>query len=552
MKAKLLVFMLALVTSAGTLFAESGTCGDNATWNYTDSVLTISGTGAMTDYAAPNTIPWSMYRWAIHTIHIGDSITHIGNNAFVMFSSLRTVAIGSGVESIGIHAFYHAANVTELVLPASLISIGVQAFSGWGGLTELVLPESLTTLGDLAFSGCQALTSINIPASVTSIAEDCFENCSSITAFNVDAANPNYASADGVLFDKEKATLLQYPISKPTHAYTIPSTVTKIANRAVWRCDSLTTVSIPASVDSIGEMNFNACYALTEIIVDDANSSYSSVDGVLFNKEKTTLVCFPAGIISDEYTVPASVTTVGDVAFADCFWLTTVVVPNTVASIGEYAFNFISNVIYSGPATGAPWGALYMNGYVDKPLIFSDETKTHLVGCAHSFEGEIVIPASVTEMEEGAFMICIGITSVVIPDSITLIPGLAFEECRSLTSVTIPASVDSIGYAAFSGCTALTTVTCHADTPPACGEYVFSSVDKDACQLFVPENSLEAYRNAETWQDFTTILPIESQAIEQISALQNDNRARLVFLNGQLLIQTSLGTFNVLGQLTED
>lgn len=548
MKTRLFILIFALVASAGTLFAESGTLGDNATWNYADGVLTISGTGAMTDFANFMAVPWNAYRRDTRTIIIEDGITHVGDNSFVAFGSLESVTIGSSVKSIGIHAFYRASNMSELVLPASLVTIGEQAFSGCGQLTEIVLPNGLTTLGDQAFAGCGKLTSVTIPATVTSIGENCFEYCSGLTAFNVDAANPNYASEDGVLFDKEKTTLLLYPINKPEPAYTVPATVTTIVPRAICQCEFLTSATIPASVASIGKMNLYNCYALTEIIVDAANASYSSADGVLFNKDKTTLIRFPSGILSDEYTIPATVTTVEEIAFAGCYWLTTVVVPNTVETIGEYAFSAVSNVIYSGPATGAPWGAFYMNGYVDKPFIFSDDTKTCLVGCSRFYEGEITIPSSVTEMGERAFMICTGITSVTIPEGITHIPNLAFEECLSLTSVTIPATVASIGNTAFSWCSALMSVTCHAVTPPACGEYVFGSVDMSACQLFVPENSLEAYQNAATWQDFANILPIQSTAVGQISAPQNDNKARTVFHNGHIYIVSGDKTYTILGQ----
>ena len=296
MKTRLFILIFALVASAGTLFAESGTLGDNATWNYADGVLTISGTGAMTDFANLMAVPWNAYRRDTRTIIIEDGITHVGDNSFVAFGSLESVTIGSSVKSIGIHAFYRASNMSELVLPASLVTIGEQAFSGCGQLTEIVLPNGLTTLGDQAFAGCGKLTSVTIPATVTSIGENCFEYCSGLTAFNVDAANPNYASEDGVLFDKEKTTLLLYPINKPEPAYTVPATVTTIVPRAICQCEFLTSATIPASVASIGNMNLYNCYALTEIIVDAANASYSSADGVLFNKDKTTLIRFPSGI----------------------------------------------------------------------------------------------------------------------------------------------------------------------------------------------------------------------------------------------------------------
>ena len=134
-------------------------------------------------------------------------------------------------------------------------------------------------------------------------------------------------------------------------------------------------------------------------------------------------------------------------------------IPNSVTSIGNNAFQDVNNIIYSGTATGSPWGAKCVNGYVDGYLVYSDDTKTTLLGCSAAATGEIVIPNSVTSIGDKAFYKCSSLTSVTIPNSVTSIGRYAFSGCRSLTSVTIGNGVTSIGDYAFLGCSGLTSVT---------------------------------------------------------------------------------------------
>ena len=156
-------------------------------------------------------------------------------------------------------------------------------------------------------------------------------------------------------------------------------------------------------------------------------------------------------------TIPNSVTSIGDDAFWGCSGLTSVTIPNSVTSIGDYAFSGVLNIVYEGSATGSPWGAKNVNGYVDGYLVYSDSTKTVLLGCSSAAIGEIIIPNSVTSIGSSAFYGCSGLTSVTIPNSVTSIGYEAFSNCSSLTSIIIPNSVTSIGYAAFAGCWGLTS-----------------------------------------------------------------------------------------------
>ena len=197
---------------------------------------------------------------------------------------------------------------------------------------------------------------------------------------------------------------------------TIPHSVTSIGGSAFQYCAALTSVTIPDNVTSIGNYAFNGCSRLTSIIVSSGNPSYSSQDEVLFNKDKTVLICCPGGK-SEDYVIPGSVTSIGDSAFELCSNLTNIIIPNSITKIGESAFNGCSSLL------------------------------------------NITIPDSVTSIYGSAFYNCSSLISVTIPDSVKRIRAYTFDGCSNLTSVTLPKDVTSIEYCTFYNCSSLTSVT---------------------------------------------------------------------------------------------
>ncbi|MEG1869101.1 MAG: leucine-rich repeat domain-containing protein, partial [Clostridiales bacterium] len=338
------------------------------------------------------------------------------------------------------------------------------------------IPENIegypvTSIGYRAFYGCTGLTTISIPSGVRAINDDAFYGCKGLTSINVADGNTNYRSVDGVLFNESKTEFVFYPTGKKG-AYTIPTDVTTIGDNAFrgcaglttvaipagvttigWSafdgCSGLTTVTIPGSVTTIGRDDFSGCTGLTSINVADGNPTYSSVDGVLFNKDKTKLIKYPEGK-KGAYTIPTGVTTIDD--FSGCTGLTTVTIPNSVTTIGDVAFRGCTGLT----TVTIPYGVTSIGGFT-------------FYGCTGLTT--VDIPASVTTIGRDAFFGCSGLTTVTIPSGVTTIGSYAFYGCSGLTTVTIPRGVITIGGSAFRGCMGLTSINVADDNPN------YSSVD---------------------------------------------------------------------------
>ena len=228
-------------------------------------------------------------------------------------------------------------------------------------------------------------------------------------------------------------------------AVTIPDTidglpVTGIGANAFLNCSNLISVTIPDSISSIGSAPFSACTNLATIIVGTANTAYSSVDGVLFNKSQTTLVQYPAGKSGSDYTIPDSVTVIAGGSFLGGTRLTGFTMPNSVASIGNNAFKSCSSL------TNATIGNSVTN--IGNNAFSSCSNLT-----------SVTIGNSVIGIEYSAFYHCTSLTNIMIPNSVIFIGNGTFNGCSNLISATIGNSVTSIGTNAFNSCSSLTRVT---------------------------------------------------------------------------------------------
>ena len=226
------------------------------------------------------------------------------------------------VTSIGWVAFRNCTGLTSVTIPNSVTTIGEEAFYICTSLTSVTIPNSVTTIGVSAFEDCIGLSSVSIPNSVTTIGMEAFRNCRGLTSI------------------------------------TIPNSVTTIEEYAFARCAGLTSVSIPNSVETI-EVGAFCGENLKSIIVAKDNSHYCSENGVLFDISKKTLFQYPKGI-KGKYTIPNSVTTIGDEAFWDCTGLTSITIPNSVTMIGEESFGGcigLTSVTIPNSVTAIGWRA---------------------------------------------------------------------------------------------------------------------------------------------------------------------------------------------------
>ena len=303
----------------------------------------------------------------------------------------------------------------DLVIPSTVrydgktyrvTSIGEIAFGGCAGLTSVTIPGSVTSIGQLAFHACTGLTSVTIPGSVTSIGVLAFEGCASLLNINVDAGNTAYASVDGVVYDKNLTTLIICPAGKTK--INIPGSVKTIGDYAFIGCTGLTSVTIPSSVTSIGERAFIGCTGLTSV------------------------------------TIPGSVTSIGKAAFINCIGLTSVTISEGVTSIGEGAFNMCSSLLNISVDAGN-------TAYASVDGVVYDKNLTTLIICPAG-KTKINIPGSVKTIGDYAFSNCTGLTSVTIPGSVTSIGSYAFNGCTGLTSLTLPENVTELGEGCFYSC----------------------------------------------------------------------------------------------------
>lgn len=525
MKKKFLLFLLAIVAGMGTIFAESGKCGENLTWNLTNGVLTISGTGEMYDYGALS-VPWYSQRESITSLIIGNSVTRIGKEAFSGCSSLTSINIPNSVTEIGAWAFFECSSLASVTIGNNVSTIEDAAFNwcesiikvtlnsdaivskDYHGLgyclidifgyqvEEYIIGDNVTRIGDNAF-GYYAidehnLTSVTIGNGVTSIGSEAFYGCSNLVSVS------------------------------------LPEGVTSIGDEAFEGCSSLSSINIPESVTSIEQMAFFACTSLTSINIPE---------GITIIETAVFSGCSFASI-----NIPQSVTIIAPQAFWGCSSLTSINIPNSVTYIGSEAFSECSSLT----SITIPEG------------ITRIETQTFF-NC--SSLTSISIPEGVTSIEPVAFSRCSSLTAINIPNSVTTIGTEAFSECESLTSVVLGSGITNLGSAdsregVFAYSDNITSLTCYATNPPTIYEWF-----GDNTIIYVPAESVSAYKSAEYWKMNRTILPIgTTPETDDIRITPSDNSAVIVWkaianaASYELAIESSENTwrfvFDAEGELT--
>jgi hypothetical protein len=355
-----------------------------------------SGGSSMTNVIIPNSITsigYEAFRYCskLPSITIPDSVTFIDGYPFVGCTSLTNVVLGSGITAL-FATFDDCTSLNTIAIPDSVTNIGVSTFAGTA-LNTINIPDSVTTIGEEAFEGCTSLTNVTIGSNVNNLGFGAFYGCTKLTSI------------------------------------TIPNSVTAIGNAAFVGCTSLTNVVLGRGVTNIGDASAFHCSNLIAITVDTNNPAFSSVAGVLFDKNQTTLIECPGVGETGSYSIPDTVTNIVAGAFGLCTRLTGIIVGS-------------NNIAYYS---------------LDGVLL--DKSRMAIIVYPQAKVGSYIVPNSVTNIGFQLFWNCTAMTSITIPDSVKAIGTNAFYSCTGLTNIVLGNGVTSIGYDAFQNCTSLTIIT---------------------------------------------------------------------------------------------
>ncbi len=437
---------------------------------YEDGRLVISGNGKMESWNNFTSSPdWSGRRNNILTVEIQNGVKNIGSNAFYECHNISTIQIPDSVEDIELYSFHECNKLTDITIPEGVTSIGEECFYGCTSLTNIVVPSTVETINKKAFEGCNNLSNVEIKNGVKNIGTQCFKGCSNLTniqipssvtsiesqedsefsSISVDEDNTTYSSSNGVLFDKNKTTLICYPGGKNDKTYNIPSGVTTIKKYSFSGCKNTEHLKIPSSARIIEEYSFNG-------------SNFTSIE------------------------IENGLTTIGTSAFKACDNLINIEIPNSVTSIGSNAFSYcdnLTNVTLSKGLTSLETEvfreckslqSIIIPGNIKTIFSSAFESCTSLetvdiqegvttLSAINHFRDcnnlkSISLPSTLTNLGSYTFVNCYNLTDIIIPSHIDTIGDETFENCINIKNIVIPSNVKTVKFRAFSNCSKLETL----------------------------------------------------------------------------------------------
>ena len=339
--------------------------------------ITITGyTGTVAEVTIPGTIHGfpvkrignSAFNWnsTLTSVSIPSSVTNIDDSAFTACLNLTSVTMVEGLQAIGVSAFDSCNDLTNITIPSSVRRIKTGAFKSCSSLSSVTIGAGVLWIEEEAFKGCWVMTQLSLPASVLDIGPSAFDGCTGLTSLTIPSGVTNieawaFSTCNGltnVTFDGGPAsigTAAFYSCASLT-SLTIPKGVINVGNSAFSGCLNLTNVTIPATVTNLGNYTFNWCPNLRAITVEAANTAYSSLNGMLFDKKQTLLIKCPGGIVGS-VTIPKSVTNIADLAFCsptgpDCGGLTDVYFEGKAPGATAGLFTETTTVHYLPNTTG--------------------------------------------------------------------------------------------------------------------------------------------------------------------------------------------------------
>ena len=506
---KLFTLLIAVFAAIGLQAQTSGSCGDNLNWSYneTTKTLTITGSGAMTDYAAAADRPWHTFRADVESIVVPDGLTNIGAYAF---SGCKMVnfTIPASVTSIGKYAFNYCSALTAIDIPAGVTTIGRSAFDYCNALASINLPEGLTSIGQRAFAVCKSLATISIPSTVTTLGQYTFAWC-----YNLQSAT----IGGGV------TTIPQWAFFNDTLLNTVVLSegLDTIDYNAFYTCKRLSSINLPESVTSVKGSSFSGCNAIAE---------------PLYNSH---LFAYMPKSYEGGYAVPNGISVISSMAFIDCANLTSVILPASIDFIGYGAFASNSSLKYFTlltpipPKTDAENGPsrVFSSEYMPK-MVFIPSTEAytaysgtsywnsfsyHIGGInsngicytlnheAHTAKVDYLSgsPAQQANYVTGALEIPATLDVCGTPYTVDAIGKAALYGCTGIPEITLPATIDTLYAQCFKNCSSLTKITMLADHPAILqhdGGYEehFDGTNSNL-MFYVPAANFNAYKQSTYW-----------------------------------------------------
>ena len=364
--------------------------------------------------------------YGLTSVVIPSTVTQIGPEAFAGCSELKTLSMDSGVKVIGDYAFAGCRNLTEVNVPEGTERLENGAFYSCGNLAAIHLPQSLLFVGNYAFEGCNSLTTIVIPDQVTELGGYAFYECEKLTSVRL---SDNITEIGDWTFTRcYKLKDINIP----------KNNLQRIGDYAFLGCSKIEELTLPSTLTEIVQSAFVGCTGLRNITVEECNPNYLTEDDVLFNRQKTKLILFPAQCDKISYKIPVTVSTIAPGAFSGCK-LKHLTLPPTLTKIGE------------------SWlGGLEQLESIDIPSSVTTIGLGALSGC--SSLQELYVPDNVRSIDRSAFSNCTSLVRVHLPEGLARIEGWTFDGCTSLSEVNIPEGVNYIGMDAFRNCSSLSAI----------------------------------------------------------------------------------------------
>lgn len=404
---------------------------------------------------------------------IPDGIVKIQSSAFSHLKIEGDFVVPESVTSIGDEAFCYCTELTSIKLPSKLSSFGHTVFWGCSKIKSISIPEGVKEIGEYSFCECRGLEKVSLPTTIKTIGFVAFQHCTNLTDINL----PNGIESIGnsAFYSCESLTEIE-----------LPSSITSIGNGAFEYCYNLKSIFIPKNLTSIGNCAFSFCKGLKSLSVDPNNPVYDSRNNcnAIVRSEDNTILFGSGSTVFDE-----SITSIGDYAFWGNNLIVEIYIPNTISSIGIGAFRDCINL----KKVSIPNSITTINDYAFERCSNLEVLDWH---------------DGITNIGKYCFSNCSSLNDIKLPESIEKISFSCLFGCVGLSKLTLPKKISGIEKWALYGCTGLKEITCEAINPPLIeAQEAINNIDL-SIPVYVPAASIEAYKSADYWSEFTNFQAI--------------------------------------------